>query len=91
MAALLVQPSEICPGSFASKRLRGRVIQRFKRTNNGKTVCEVHILASGGQVSDLYLLEAWGPQASRAQDLVEGSISCRDWGVRITEINMSRF
>ena len=67
---LIVLPSEITEGKLSEKKaLRGFAVEKKKKTTtDGKTIVELHIAAKPDS-GELYLLEAWGAAAARADKL----------------------
>ena len=67
---LVVLPSEITEGSLpGNKCLRGFVVdKRTKTVAGGKMVVEIHVAAKDDP-GEVYMLEAWGAVATRADKL----------------------
>ena len=67
---LVVLPSEITEGLLPhNKCLRGFVVEKNTKTvAGGKVVVEIHVVAKDDPC-EVYLLEAWGAVATRAEKL----------------------
>ena len=67
---LVVLPSEITEGSLHhNKCLRGFAVKKKTKTvAGGKVVVEIHVVAKDDPC-EVYLLEAWGAVATRAEKL----------------------